>query len=64
LRRFPTPWKVEKIAGGFVVKDANGVPLAHVYADNRQITNTLTEDEARRIASNIAKLPGLLTANK
>jgi len=61
-RRFPAPWKVEKIPGGFIVKDANGQSLAYVYADNRQVVNThaLTEDEARRIASNIAKLPGLL----
>jgi hypothetical protein len=59
-RRFPAPWTVETIPGGFIVKDANGQSLAHVYADNRWITNTLTEDEARRIASNIAKLPDLL----
>ena len=49
-----------KILGGFVVKDANGQQLAQVYADNRKIVNTLTEDEARRIASNIARLPYLL----
>ena len=61
-RNFPAPWKVERIPGGFVVKDANGQQLAHVYSDNRQVVNTLTEDEARRIASNIAKLPGLLSA--
>ena len=60
MRRFPPPWTVEKIPGGFVVKDANGQQLAHVYADNRKIVNTLTEDEARRIASNIARLPYLL----
>ena len=36
-RRFPAPWTVEKIAGGFVVEEANGQSLAHVYADNRQI---------------------------
>lgn len=59
-RRFPAPWIVEKIPGGFIVKDANGQSLAYVYADNRQITNTLTVDEARRIASNIAKLPEFL----
>jgi hypothetical protein len=59
-RRFPAPWTVEPIPGGFIVKDANAQSLAYVYADNRQITNTLTEDEARRIASNIAKLPEFL----
>ncbi len=30
-RRFPPPWTAEKIAGGYVVRDANGQTLAHVY---------------------------------
>jgi hypothetical protein len=60
-RRFPPPWTVEKIPGGLKVCDANGQSLAYVYsretsADAR-IAGVLTEDEARRIASNIAKLP-------
>jgi len=54
MRRFPPPWTVEKIPGGYKVLDANGQSLAHVYADNRQIVNALTVDEARRIAN----LPG------
>jgi hypothetical protein len=64
MRRFPPPWTVEKIAGGFKVIDANGQSLAYVYGptDQRdaQIANGLTLDEARRIAANIAKLPVLL----
>jgi hypothetical protein len=59
-RRFPTPWTVEKTPGGFKVLDANGQALAYVYAGDKSVT--LTEDEARRIASNIAKLPALLTS--
>ena len=58
-RSFPPPWTVETIPGGFKVVDADGQSLAYVYADDRQIVKSLTEDEARRIASNIAKLPGL-----
>lgn len=64
MRRFPAPWAVERIAGGFKVIDANGQSLAYVYARDTEsdaiIAKVLTEDEARRIASNIAKLPKLL----
>ena len=55
---------VPKIAGGLKVLDANGQSLAYVYSreakDAANIAGVLTEDEARRIASNIAKLPNLL----
>jgi hypothetical protein len=61
---FPAPWTVEPIEGGFKITDSNKQALAYVYghADSRdaQIANGLTVDEARRIASNIAKLPSLL----
>jgi hypothetical protein len=63
-RRFPPPWTVEKIPGGLKVCDANGQSLAYVYsredASDAHMAKVLTEDEARRIASNIAKLPALL----
>ena len=64
MRRFPPPWTVEKIPGGLKVVDANGQSLAYVYSretkDAAHIAGVLTEDEARRIAANIAKLPTLL----
>jgi hypothetical protein len=65
-RSFPPPWTVERIPGGLKVVDANGQSLAYVYsretpADART-AGVLTEDEARRIASNVAKLPALLGA--
>ena len=63
-RSFPSPWTVKRISGGLKVCDANGQTLAHVYghADPHDVatTTSLTLDEARRIASNIAKLPTLL----
>jgi hypothetical protein len=63
-RRFPAPWHADKIPGGYVVRDANQQPLAYVYArattaDAMQ-AKVLTQDEARRIAINIARLPALL----
>ena len=63
-RRFPPPWRAEKIPGGYVVRGANDQALAHIYsraneADAMQ-AKVLTDDEARRIASNIAKLPALV----
>ena len=66
-RRFPPPWTVETIPGGFKVVDANQQSLAYVYARETKadadIAKVLTMDEARRIASsNIAKLPRLLKA--
>ena len=31
-RRFPAPWTVEQIPGGYKVLDANGQALVYVYA--------------------------------
>ena len=50
--------------GGYVVKDLNRRALCYVYSreteSDAQIGKVLTEDEARRVANNIAKLPSLL----
>ena len=51
MRRFPPPWSVETLSGGFKVVDANNQALAYVYghADKRDATTakSLTLDEAR-----------------
>jgi hypothetical protein len=64
-RRFPPPWSLEELNDAcFVVTDSAGQRLAYVYFEEepgrRSAAKLLTKDEARRIAANIARLPGLL----
>ena len=66
-RRFPPPWSVARITGGWRVEDATSQPLAYVYGDDRPqgaSSHVLTVDQARRIALGIARLPDLLTSNE
>ena len=67
-RRFPPPWSVEETDACFVVRDHNGQALAYVYFEEepgrRAAAKLLTRDEARGVATEIAKLPELLTQTK
>ncbi len=62
---FPTPWSVRNNEDAYWVEDANGRRFGFTYFRDRQVIGTggeafLTRDEARRLASNIARLPALL----
>ena len=63
-RRFPAPWREEQFSGGYVVRDANGFAVAYVYGRSTEAeaieAKQMTMDEARRVASDIAKLPDML----
>jgi hypothetical protein len=50
---------LRRLAVSFRILDAKGFPLVRVYYG----AGGLTEEEARRIAANIAKLPELLGAS-
>jgi hypothetical protein len=59
-RRFPPPRTVEITPTCFVVRDANGQTLSYVYYKREpgrgSAAKLLSQNEARRIAANIAKL--------
>ena len=62
-RKFPPPWSVEEKSAHFAICDSNGRALAFVYFENesgRRSGHLLSKDEARRIATQMARVPELL----
>jgi hypothetical protein len=49
-RRFPAPWRADKMPGGYVVRDANGQAIAYLYSRDN-------EDEARQITRHVFRFP-------
>jgi hypothetical protein len=52
-RRFPPPWRVVELPGGYAVEDAND---GRADPNVARQAGTLTLDEVRRMAVNFAKL--------
>jgi hypothetical protein len=60
-RRFPAPWRADGIPGGLCRPGRQRQALAYVYS-REDLTEALqakmlTKDEARRIATDLARLP-------
>ena len=61
--RFPLPWTVEEFRGiSYIVRDANRFAIAHIYfaSDPSHTRYLMTKDEARIIATTIARLPEMV----
>lgn len=62
---FPPPWSVRRGEEAYWVEAANGMTFGYCYFREERAERTvnparMTEDEARRIVTNFAKLPQLL----
>lgn len=69
IRRFPPPWTVHHGEDAYWVQDTNGRKFGFVYFRDRDVIGSggeayQTRDEARRLASNFAKLPALLKGSE
>ena len=55
-RRFPPPWTVEKIPGGFKVVDANQQSLAYVYARETKADADIQTNSQRAFSAGSARM--------
>ncbi|PKR90885.1 hypothetical protein CXZ10_05940 [Pleomorphomonas diazotrophica] len=66
--RMPTPWTAIEHKESFEVRDASGQTLAYIHFEDelqrRRSTRRISKDMARRLASQICKLPGYITKAK
>ena len=61
MQDFPAPWRVERIPGGFLVRDKARRPVARVYGQEKPIVpGAMTLDQAEEMALTIATLPEIL----
>lgn len=61
-RRMIPPWTVEEGASNFTVRTSNGFAVSVTYWDDEPKRGfMLRKEEARRIATAIARLPELMT---
>jgi hypothetical protein len=61
MQGLPAPWCVERVAGGFRVRDGNGRPIVWVYGqENPNRPDAMTLDQAEEMALTIATLPEIL----
>lgn len=67
-RRFPPPWTVHNSKDAWWVEDATGKRFGFCYCRSRpdqpDAESLLLPDEARRLATNIARLPSILRADE
>jgi hypothetical protein len=64
LKRFPAPWWVDSVPGGYVVRDAKGNSIAYVYGQAAKLKDLMTLGEAQVVAEVISDLPSLLATTK
>jgi hypothetical protein len=55
-RRFPAPWRAEKMPGGYVVRDANGQALAYVYSRPNEAEALQAKVLMEEIGKDLSKL--------